>query len=54
MNCRNTIAMSGFPNSIQVRNQIEDMMETSHLISYKNDKLLTQRVDFRDANPNSW
>ena len=39
MNCRSIIAMSGFINPIQVRNQIKlDMMETFHLIIYKNDK----------------
>ena len=29
-------------------------METFHLISYKNDKIETQRLDFRDSSPNYW
>ena len=41
MNCRNVIAMSGFTSSIQGMNESNQMgmMETSYLISYKNDKV---------------
>ena len=31
------------------------MMKTSHLKTYKNDKIfLNHRLDFKDSNPNSW
>ena len=29
-------------------------METSHLISYKNDSFLNQCLNFRNCNTNSW